>query len=67
MVRLKDGQSIDQATDAIRSLQPQIRDATLPTDWPAIDLEQYLKAPLDARCLRRPATRRCASDTNVRC
>jgi len=46
MVRLKAGQSLDQATDAIRSLQPQIREATLPTGWPATDLVQYLKAPL---------------------
>ena len=46
MMRLKAGQSIDQATDAIRSLQPQIREATLPTNWPATDLAQYLKAPL---------------------
>jgi len=46
MVRLKAGQSIDQATDAIRSLQPQIREATLPINWPTVDLMQYLKAPL---------------------
>src|SRR5262245_49297749 len=46
MVRLKVGQSVDQATDAIRLLQPQIREATLPTNWPATDLAQYLKAPL---------------------
>jgi putative ABC transport system permease protein len=45
MVRLKIGQSVDQATEAIRSLQPQIRNTTLPTDWPAIDLERYLKDP----------------------
>jgi putative ABC transport system permease protein len=46
MVRLKAGQSVDQANDALRSLQPQIREATLPTHWPAVDLAQYLKAPL---------------------
>jgi putative ABC transport system permease protein len=46
MVRLKAGQSVDQATDEVRSLQPQIREATLPTGWPATDLAQYLKAPL---------------------
>ena len=46
MVRLKAGQSVDQATDAIRSLQPQIREATLPNRWPAADLVEYLRAPL---------------------
>ena len=34
MVRLKHGPSVEQATDAIRAVQPQIREATLPLDWP---------------------------------
>ena len=42
MVRLKSGLSVGQATDAIRTLQPQIRSATLPTEWPPMDLKQYL-------------------------
>src|SRR5262245_46499047 len=41
MVRMKPGQSIDQAGDALRAVLPQIRSATLP-DWPAVDLPKYL-------------------------
>src|SRR5262249_7073477 len=41
MVRLKPGQSVDQASDALRGVLTQIRDATLP-DWPAVDLPRYL-------------------------
>ena len=43
MLRLRQGQSADQATTALRTLQPQIRSATLPLNWPAIDRDQYLK------------------------
>jgi len=43
MLRLRNGQSAEQATTALRALQPQIRSATLPLDWPAIDRERYLK------------------------
>jgi predicted permease len=42
MVRLKDGVSVGQATDALRAVQPQVRLATLP-DWSPIDLKQYLE------------------------
>ena len=42
MVRLKDGVSVRQATDALRAVQPQVRLATLP-DWSPIDLKQYLE------------------------
>jgi len=42
MVRLKPDQSVDQATDAFRAVQPQIRSATLP-DWAPADLDHYLK------------------------
>jgi predicted permease len=43
MVRLKPGQSIDAATDALRGVQPQIRHATLPIgEWPAQDMDKYL-------------------------
>src|SRR4029079_3235508 len=41
MVRLKAGQSIEAATRALRGLQPQIREATMP-DW--VDAKtEYLK------------------------
>jgi putative ABC transport system permease protein len=42
MARLKPGQTAEQATVALRALQPQIREATVPQDWPARMLEQYL-------------------------
>jgi putative ABC transport system permease protein len=45
MVRLKPGQSIDAATEALRGVQPQIRAATLPVgEWPSQDLPRYLSA-----------------------
>jgi predicted permease len=46
MVRLRPGQSVDQATARLDALQPAIRQATLPQQWPAKELEQYLKTPL---------------------
>src|SRR6185369_15442 len=46
MIRLRNGQSAEQATAALRALQPQMRSATLPLDWPAIDRESYLKDAL---------------------
>src|SRR5262249_58536252 len=42
MLRLKPSQSIEQATQALRSEQPRIREATLPPDWPAKELPTYL-------------------------
>ena len=39
MLRLKPGQNMDAATAALRAMQPQIRDLTMPQDWP----EQYKK------------------------
>jgi putative ABC transport system permease protein len=40
--RLKPGQSLEQATAALRAVQPQIREATLPQRWRADDLKHYL-------------------------
>jgi putative ABC transport system permease protein len=45
MARLKAGQSVDAATAALRGLQRQIHDATLPPDWRPSDLAAYLKDP----------------------
>src|SRR4051795_10970352 len=45
MARLKAGQSVDAATAALRGLQRQIHDATLPPDWRPGDLAAYLKDP----------------------
>ena len=53
IVRLKDGQSIDAAANALRGVQPQIREATRPEDWRPQDLDNYLK---DAFTLRAAST-----------
>ncbi|HXW07679.1 MAG TPA: ABC transporter permease [Vicinamibacterales bacterium] len=44
MVRLQPGQSIEQATAALRGVQPQIRYETLPK-WPEEMLARYLDTP----------------------
>jgi predicted permease len=46
MARLKPGQTADQATAALRGIQPQIREATLPDRWRPQDLKEYLKEGL---------------------
>jgi predicted permease len=43
MARLKPEQTVDDATRALRAIQPQIREATMPEGWPARMLEQYLR------------------------
>jgi putative ABC transport system permease protein len=40
--RLKPGQTPEQATAALRAVQPQIREATLPEHWRAEELKRYL-------------------------
>jgi putative ABC transport system permease protein len=45
MIRLKPGQTIDEATSGIRGVQTAIRDATLPPDWTSAQREDYLKEP----------------------
>jgi putative ABC transport system permease protein len=42
MARLKPGQTVEEATDALRGVQPQIRAATMPSNWPADLLKTYL-------------------------
>jgi predicted permease len=42
--RLEPGQTVEAATNALRQVQPQIREATLPDGWRPKDLEQYLRA-----------------------
>lgn len=46
MARLRPGQTVEQATTALRHVQPQIREATLPDNWRPSDLDEYLKDPL---------------------
>ncbi|HSK11155.1 MAG TPA: ABC transporter permease, partial [Vicinamibacterales bacterium] len=43
MARLKPGQTAEQATSALRAMQPQVREATLPDRWRPEDLRDYLK------------------------
>ena len=49
MARLKPGDTIERATAALRGVQPQIRDATIPTNYRAQNLANYLKEPLAMR------------------
>ena len=42
MVRLKSGQSVDSAVGALRGVQPQIREATIPPNFREEDQKQYL-------------------------
>ena len=43
MMRLKPGQSVEAGTAALRALQPQIREATLPNDWHPGELDRFLR------------------------
>jgi predicted permease len=45
MVRLTPSQTTESATIALRGVQRQIRDATLPPEWPAKDQATYLTEP----------------------
>ncbi len=45
-VRLQPGQTHEQATAVLRTLQPQIREETLPQDWRPEDQASYLATPL---------------------
>ena len=46
MGRLKAGQSLEAAQTALRGVQPQVREATMPQDWREDDKQSYLKEPL---------------------
>ena len=45
MFRLRDGQTIDAATAALRSVQPAVRAATIPQRWGEKDRASYLTGP----------------------
>ena len=49
MARLKAGQSVEQGTAALRGVQPQLREATIPENWRPEDLSRYLAEPFNAR------------------
>jgi predicted permease len=46
MARLRPGQTVESAIAALRAVQPQIREATLPQNWQPHHLTQYLNQPL---------------------
>jgi predicted permease len=43
--RLAPGQTQEQAQARLRDFLPQVREATLPLDWPASELKEYLSEP----------------------
>jgi putative ABC transport system permease protein len=43
LARLRRGQTLAEANQALRGVQPQIREATLPDGWRPQDLERYLR------------------------
>lgn len=45
--RLAPGQSIEQAQAALRAVQPRIREATIPPNYPPSVAAEYLTAPFD--------------------
>ena len=49
MARLKPGDTVDRATAALRGVQPQMRQATLPLNIRPKDLPGYLKDPFAVR------------------
>jgi predicted permease len=49
MARLKPGDTIERATAAIRGIQPQLREATLPQNARPQSLAAYLKDPMGVR------------------
>jgi putative ABC transport system permease protein len=58
-IRLKPGQSVEAGTARMRALQPQIREATMPTDWRPNQQRNFLK---DAFRLEPAAT----GDSSIR-
>ena len=49
MARLKPGDSMDRAITALRGVQPQMREATIPPNWRPKDIPNYLKEPFTLR------------------
>ena len=47
LFRLRDGQTIEAATAALRSVQPAVREATIPQRWGPEDQASYLKGPFE--------------------
>jgi predicted permease len=49
IARLKSGDTIDRATAAVRGVQPQLRQATIPTNYRPQDVPRYLTDPFIVR------------------
>jgi predicted permease len=49
IARLKPGETLERAQAALRGVQPQMREATLPPQWRAQTLARYLKEPFALR------------------
>jgi putative ABC transport system permease protein len=49
MARLKPGDTTDRAITALRGVQPQMREATVPPNWRPKDVPNYLKDPFTLR------------------
>jgi putative ABC transport system permease protein len=49
IARLKPGDTIERATAALRGVQPQMRQATIPDNYRPVDLPRYLKDPFGLR------------------
>src|SRR5258706_13617361 len=49
MARLKPGDTLDRAATALRGVQPQMREATIPPNWRPKDIPNYLKDPFTLR------------------
>ena len=45
IVRRKDGQSLEGLQEALRGIQPQVREATMPDNWRPEDRKTYLEQP----------------------
>ncbi len=43
MIRLKEGQTVEAGTSALRGVLPQIREATMPQDWRPQDKDGYIR------------------------
>ena len=46
IVRLRAGQDLDAGTQALRAIQPQVREATIPSTYREQDKQAYLRDPL---------------------
>ena len=53
MARLKPGQSVEQGTAALRGVQPQLREATIPEDWRPDDAVEVSRGAVQRKAGRQ--------------